>query len=61
MMPKAGSLAMIKSILAAILLHPLMVLSIDKKTLKNIERILRVFLWVGRAVANVYARFYSCR
>jgi hypothetical protein len=52
MMPKAGRLALIKSVLAAIPLHQLMVLSMDKKTLKKIEQILRGFLWVARAEAN---------
>jgi hypothetical protein len=52
MMPKAGRLAVIKSVLATTPLHQFMVLSIDKKTLKKIERILRGFLWVGRAAAN---------
>jgi hypothetical protein len=52
MMPKAWMLALIKSALAATPLHQLMVLSMDKKTLKKIERILRGFLWVARAAAN---------
>jgi hypothetical protein len=52
MMPKAGRLALIKSVLAAIPLHELMVLSMDKKTMKKIERILRGFLWVAREAAN---------
>jgi hypothetical protein len=52
MMPKVGRLALIKSVLAAILLHQLMVLSMDKKTIKKIERILQGFLWVGRASSN---------
>jgi hypothetical protein len=39
MIPKAGRLALIKSVLAAILLHQVMVLSMDKKSIKKIERI----------------------
>jgi hypothetical protein len=29
-----------------------MVSSLDKKTLKKVEKIFRGFLWVGRAAAN---------
>jgi hypothetical protein len=52
MMPKAGRLALIKSVLAAIPLHQLMVLSMDKKSIKKIERIFRGFLWAGRAATH---------
>jgi hypothetical protein len=52
MMPKAGRLALINSVLAAIPLHQLMVLSMDKKSIKKIERIFWGFLWVDRAAAN---------
>jgi hypothetical protein len=45
-------LALIKAVLAAIPLHQLMVLSMDKKTPKKIEQILRGFLSVARAAAN---------
>jgi hypothetical protein len=46
-MPKAGRLALIKSVLAAIPLQQLMVLSMDKKSIKKIERIFLCFLWAG--------------
>jgi hypothetical protein len=52
MMPQAGRLALVKSVLAAIPLHQLMVLSFNKKALKQVNKILRSFLWVGRAEAN---------
>jgi hypothetical protein len=51
-MPQAGRLALIRAVLAAIPLHQLMVLALNKKTLKQINKILRGFLWVGRAEAN---------
>jgi hypothetical protein len=43
-MPRAGRLALIHAVLAAIPLHQLMVLSLDKKTLKQVNKILRGFL-----------------
>jgi hypothetical protein len=52
MMPRAGRLALIRAVLAAIPLHQLMVLGLDKKTLKQVNKILRGFLWAGRADAN---------
>jgi hypothetical protein len=52
MMPKAGRLLLIKLVLAVIPLHQLMVLSIDKNTIKKIEKIFHGFLWAGRALAN---------
>jgi hypothetical protein len=52
MMPRAGSLALIRAVLAAIHLHQLMVLGLDKKTLKQVNKILRGFLWAGRADTN---------
>ena len=36
--------------LAAIPLHQLMVLSLNKRTLKQVEKILRGFLWAGGAM-----------
>jgi hypothetical protein len=51
-MPKAWRLALIKSVLSAIPLHQLMVLSMDKKSIKKIEKIFRGFLWAGRVAAN---------
>jgi hypothetical protein len=45
-------LALIKSVLVATPLHQLMVLRIDKKSIKKIEKIFRGFLWVGRTSAN---------
>ncbi|KAK1679133.1 hypothetical protein QYE76_039981 [Lolium multiflorum] len=52
LMPRAGRLALIRAVLAAIPLHQLMVLGLDKKTLKQVNKILRGFLWAGRADAN---------
>ena len=51
-MAKAGRLFLIRLVLAAIPLHQIMVLSLNKKVLKQIEKILRGFLWVGREAAN---------
>ena len=51
-MPKAGRLALVRSVLAAIPLHQLMVLSVNKRSLKQVENILRGFLWAGRAATN---------
>jgi hypothetical protein len=48
MMPQAGRLALVKSVLAAIPLHQLMVLRFCKKAMKQVNKI----LWVGRAEAN---------
>ncbi|XP_051196857.1 uncharacterized protein [Lolium perenne] len=52
MMPQAVRLALNRAVLAATPLHQLMVLALDRKTLKQINKILRGFLWVGRADAN---------
>jgi len=52
MMPNVGRLALVKSVLAAIPLHQLMVLSVNKKILKKVEKILRAFPWAERADAN---------
>jgi hypothetical protein len=52
MMPRAGRLALVRSVLAAIPMHQLMVLSFNKKALKQVNKILRSFLLAGRAQAN---------
>jgi hypothetical protein len=39
MMTKAGRLALVKSVLVAIPLHQIIVLGINKKSLKQIEKI----------------------
>ncbi|XP_071677025.1 uncharacterized protein [Lolium perenne] len=52
MMPKARRLTLIRSVLAAIPLHQLMVLSLNKKALKQVYKIFRGFLWVGRKEVN---------
>jgi hypothetical protein len=52
MMPRAGRLTLIRAVLAAIPLHQLMVLGLNKKTLKQVNKILRGFLWLGKAEAN---------
>jgi hypothetical protein len=51
-MPKAGRLTLIRSVLAMIPLHQLMVLSLNKKAHKLVVKILRGFLWVGRKDAK---------
>jgi hypothetical protein len=52
MMPRAGRLALIRSVLVAIPMHQLIVLSVNKKALKQVNKILRGFLWAGRVDAN---------
>jgi hypothetical protein len=52
MMTKAGRLALVKSVLMAIPLHQIVVLGLNKKALKQIEKIVRGFLWAGRTDAN---------
>jgi hypothetical protein len=44
MMPRAGRLTLIRAVLAAIPFHQLMVLSVNKKALKQVVKILRNFL-----------------
>jgi hypothetical protein len=45
-------LALVRSVLATIPLHQLMVLGLHKTSLKQVNKILRGFLWAGRADAN---------
>uniref|UniRef100_A0A453NMC5 Reverse transcriptase domain-containing protein n=1 Tax=Aegilops tauschii subsp. strangulata TaxID=200361 RepID=A0A453NMC5_AEGTS len=52
LMNKAGRLALVKSVLSAIPVHQLLAFTPPKKTLKQLEKIQRGFLWAGRAVAN---------
>jgi hypothetical protein len=52
MMMKVGRLALVKSVLMPIALHQIVVLGLNKKALKKIERIVRTFVWTGRANAN---------
>jgi hypothetical protein len=52
MMTKAGRLTLVKSVLMAIPLHQIIVLGLNKKTLKQIQRIARSFIWVGRKDSN---------
>jgi uncharacterized membrane protein len=52
MMPKSSRQTHIKSALAAILLYQLMVLRMDKKSIKKIEKIFLGFVWVCRNSAN---------
>ena len=52
LMNKTGRLAMVKAVLGAITLHQLLVLAPRKKTLKQLEKIERGFLWAGHAAAN---------
>lgn len=52
LMPKAGRLALVKSVLNAIPVHQLLVLAPPKKSSKELEKIERGFLWEGRAEAK---------
>ena len=52
LMNKAGRLALVKSVLNAIPVHQLLAFAPPKKTLKQLAKIQRGFLWAGRAVAN---------
>ncbi|KAE8787891.1 Serine/threonine-protein kinase SMG1 [Hordeum vulgare] len=51
LMNKAGRLALVKSVLSAIPTHQMLALAPPKKTLKQLEKIQRGFLWAGRAAA----------
>lgn len=52
LMNKAVRLAFVKAILMAIPIHQLLVLAPPKKTLNELEKIHKGFLWAGRAEAN---------
>jgi hypothetical protein len=52
MMTKAGRLVLVKYVLMVIQLHEIVVLRLNKKALKQIEKIVRGFLWAGRASAS---------
>uniref|UniRef100_A0A8I6XKE9 Reverse transcriptase domain-containing protein n=1 Tax=Hordeum vulgare subsp. vulgare TaxID=112509 RepID=A0A8I6XKE9_HORVV len=52
LMNKAGRLALVKSVLSAIPIHQMLALSPPKKTLKQLEKIQRGFLWAGREAAK---------
>jgi hypothetical protein len=52
MLAKVGRLALVKSVLAALPLHQLVVLGVNVRALKQVEKILRGFLWVGRKEAH---------
>jgi hypothetical protein len=52
MMTKAGRLVLVKYVLMVIPLHEIVVLGLNKKALKQIEKIVRGFIWAGRASAN---------
>jgi hypothetical protein len=53
MMSRVGQLALIKSVLAAILFHQLIVLSLYKESSKASEQdVARFPIWVGRNDAN---------
>ncbi|KAE8814645.1 Serine/threonine-protein kinase SMG1 [Hordeum vulgare] len=52
LMNKAGRLALVKSVLSAIPIHQMLALAPPKKTLKQLEKIQRGFLWAGRAAAQ---------
>uniref|UniRef100_A0A453MXU1 Uncharacterized protein n=1 Tax=Aegilops tauschii subsp. strangulata TaxID=200361 RepID=A0A453MXU1_AEGTS len=43
---------LVKSVLCAIPVHQLLAFAPPKKTLRQLEKIQRGFLWAGRAVAN---------
>uniref|UniRef100_A0A453BHF5 Uncharacterized protein n=1 Tax=Aegilops tauschii subsp. strangulata TaxID=200361 RepID=A0A453BHF5_AEGTS len=52
LMNKTGRFAMVKSVLSAIPVHQLLAYAPPKKTLRQIEKIERGFLWAGRGAAN---------
>jgi hypothetical protein len=52
LMNKTGRLALVRSVLSAIPVHQLLAFAHPKKTLKQLKKIQRGFLWAGRAVAN---------
>jgi hypothetical protein len=51
-MDRSGRLVLVKSVLAAIPLHQILVLHLPKCILKHLEKIQMGFLWDGRAKAN---------
>ena len=51
-MNKTGRLTLVKSVLSAIPVHQLLAFAPPKKTLKQLQKIQRGFLWAGRAVAS---------
>uniref|UniRef100_A0A453BF16 Reverse transcriptase zinc-binding domain-containing protein n=1 Tax=Aegilops tauschii subsp. strangulata TaxID=200361 RepID=A0A453BF16_AEGTS len=52
LMNKTRRLALVKSVLSTIPVHQLLAFAPPKKTLKQLKKIQRGFLWAGRAVAN---------
>nr|BAJ96734.1 predicted protein [Hordeum vulgare subsp. vulgare] len=52
LMNKAGRLALVKSVLSAIPTHQMLALTPPKKTLKQLQKIQRGFLWAGRQAAH---------
>ena len=52
LMNKAGRLALVKSVPSAIPTHQMLALAPPKKTLKQLEKIQRGFLWAGRTTAQ---------
>uniref|UniRef100_A0A453EH90 Uncharacterized protein n=2 Tax=Aegilops tauschii subsp. strangulata TaxID=200361 RepID=A0A453EH90_AEGTS len=52
LMKRAGRLNLVKSALSAIPVHQLLAFAPPKKTLRQLEKIQRGFLWAGRAIAN---------
>lgn len=52
LMNKSGRLELVKSVLSAIPLHQLLVLAPPKKSIKQLEKIERGFLWACRAEAK---------
>jgi hypothetical protein len=52
MAAKVGHLALVKSVHAAIPLHQLVILGVNVRALKQVEKILRGFFWTGRKEAH---------
>jgi hypothetical protein len=52
LMDKSGRLKLVRAVLCAIPIHQLLVYAPPKKTIKQIEKIQRGFLWAGRKEAN---------
>lgn len=51
MVAKGSRLTLVKSVLATMPLHPMVVLGLNK-TKKQVDKILRGFLWLGRVAAQ---------
>ena len=51
-LPKSGRLLLVKSVLSAMPIHAMLAFELPAKTIKAINKIIRGFLWCGKAEAN---------